>query len=100
MSKRSRFLVILILIALVLFVGVIIRFGSGSKVTLAPREDAIAYYNRGNAKMTRANSTAPLPTTTARLNSIRKTPSLTTTAATPKKPRATVRCDCRLQPGD
>ena len=49
-SKRSRFLVILILIALVLFVGVIIRFGSGSKVTLAPREDAIAYYNRGNAK--------------------------------------------------
>ena len=49
-SKRSRFLVILILIALVLFVGVIIRFGSGSKVTLAPREDASAYYNRGNAK--------------------------------------------------
>ena len=49
-SNRSRFLVILILIALVLFVGVIIRFGSGSKVTLAPREDAIAYYNRGNAK--------------------------------------------------
>ncbi len=49
-SNRSRFLVILILIALVLFVGVSIRFGSGSKVTLAPREDASAYNNRGNAK--------------------------------------------------
>ena len=39
-SKRSRFLVILILIALVLFIGVIIRFDSGS----------IAYSNRGVAK--------------------------------------------------
>ncbi len=49
-SNRSRFLIILILMALVLFVGVSIRFGSGSKVTLAPREDASAYNNRGNAK--------------------------------------------------
>ena len=73
-SKRSRFLVILILIALVLFVGVIIRFGSGSiaysnrgvakkakgdldgaiadynrAIELDPK-DASAYYNRGNAK--------------------------------------------------
>jgi tetratricopeptide (TPR) repeat protein/DNA-directed RNA polymerase subunit RPC12/RpoP len=44
-SKRSRFLVILILIALVLFVGVTIRFGSGS----------IAYNNRGTAKETKGD---------------------------------------------
>src|ERR1043166_1930531 len=49
-SNRSRFPVILILIALVLFVGVGIRFGSGLKDKLAPREDANAYNNRGNAK--------------------------------------------------